>query len=206
MIEVKAIGLELRENHLRQVVDYCANNGVQWAVLSNGIQWEIYKVKFEQPISSDKVCAFNFLELNTRSEEDRDKLFILCKEGLQKNAREEFYEKIQTLNRFVVGNLLLTESVLATMRREIKRFSPGIKVEHEDIEKLLINDIIKREVLEGDDAVKTQSKIRRFYSKLKKAKDDSSASMVEPTVNADTISQTPQELTTPTPDGTATPV
>ena len=33
LIEVKAIGLTLRENHLRQAIGYGANHGVPWIVL-----------------------------------------------------------------------------------------------------------------------------------------------------------------------------
>ncbi len=39
LIEVKAIGLTLKENHLRQAVNYGANHGITWVVLTNGITW-----------------------------------------------------------------------------------------------------------------------------------------------------------------------
>ena len=44
LIEVKAIGLNLKENHLRQAIGYGAMHGIQWVVLTNGVDWEIYKV------------------------------------------------------------------------------------------------------------------------------------------------------------------
>lgn len=66
LIEVKAIGLTLRENHLRQAVNYGANQGIPWVVLTNGLRWEIYRIKFEQPIAHEVVCAFDFLDLSPR--------------------------------------------------------------------------------------------------------------------------------------------
>ena len=63
LIEVKAIGLTLRENHLRQAVNYGANQGIPWVVLTNGLRWEIYRIAFEQPIRHEEVCASGFLEL-----------------------------------------------------------------------------------------------------------------------------------------------
>src|SRR5688500_12420991 len=33
LIEVKSVGTELKENHLRQAVDYAANQGVEWVLL-----------------------------------------------------------------------------------------------------------------------------------------------------------------------------
>jgi len=38
LIEVKAIGHELKEGHVKQVVDYAANQGCEWVVLTNGIE------------------------------------------------------------------------------------------------------------------------------------------------------------------------
>ena len=43
LIEVKAIGLELKESHTKQGVDYAANQGVEWVVLTNGNVWRIYR-------------------------------------------------------------------------------------------------------------------------------------------------------------------
>jgi predicted type IV restriction endonuclease len=36
LIEVKAIGLELKEGHVKQAVDYAANQGIEWVALTNG--------------------------------------------------------------------------------------------------------------------------------------------------------------------------
>ncbi len=50
LIEVKAIGLPLKEGHLRQAIGYAASNGVQWVVLTNGAVWNVYRMRFEQPV------------------------------------------------------------------------------------------------------------------------------------------------------------
>jgi predicted type IV restriction endonuclease len=42
LIEVKAAGLDLKDAHVRQAVDYAANQGVDWVVLTNGVQWRIF--------------------------------------------------------------------------------------------------------------------------------------------------------------------
>ena len=82
LIEVKAIGLTLKENHLRQALNYGANHGTPWVVLTNGINWEIYRVKFERPIGQEHICSINILELNQRKAEDLERLYLLCREGL----------------------------------------------------------------------------------------------------------------------------
>ena len=121
------------------------------------------------------MCEFNILELNPRKEEDQEKLFLLCKEGLSKDSREDYYEKMQCLNRFVIGGFILSEPVINIIRRELRKFAEGLKVDNEEIEKIIRQEVLKREILEGDDASKTQAKIRRFYKKQLKEKENTCA-------------------------------
>lgn len=53
LIEVKAIGTELKDAHVKQAVDYAANQGTDWVVLTNGLSWRIYKVTFTKPIEHE---------------------------------------------------------------------------------------------------------------------------------------------------------
>src|SRR5690606_7428578 len=41
LIEVKAIGLELKDQHVKQATDYAANQGVDWVLLTNGVAWRV---------------------------------------------------------------------------------------------------------------------------------------------------------------------
>lgn len=168
LIEAKAIGLELKESHLRQALDYCANSGVQWSILTNGATWYIYKVKFEQPINADLICSFSLIDLDVKNEELREKLFIVCKEGLAKDAREEFHEKILTINRFLLGALICSDEIIFHIRRELRKVSGGVLASAEEILKVLTGEVLKRDVLEGDEASKAQSRIKKYYSKLAK--------------------------------------
>lgn len=38
LIEVKAIGLELKEPHIRQAIGYGSQHGIQWVIHTNGIK------------------------------------------------------------------------------------------------------------------------------------------------------------------------
>ena len=164
LIEVKAIGLQLKENHLRQAVNYGVNHGIQWVVLTNGIEWEIYRLRFERPVAYDLTCSFNMLELNQRKAEDQDKLFLLCKEGLSKDAIKEFHDHVRVVNRFVIGAIIQSDSLLDTIRREIRRMSPGIKVTREEIRDLIF-DVLKRDVIEGEQASRASSWVKRSSNK-----------------------------------------
>ncbi len=53
LIEVKSIGLDLKTDHIKQVVDYGANQGVDWVILTNGDNWKVYKIIFGKPVDSE---------------------------------------------------------------------------------------------------------------------------------------------------------
>lgn len=165
LLEAKAVGISLKEAHMKQACDYGANNGVQWIVLTNAIEWRLYRIRFEQPINYDLVCSFDFMMLNPKDEKDQDILFLLTKEGLAKNAREEFYEKVQSVNRYVIGQLIFAEPVLDAIRKELKKLSDGMKIEAEEIEAILKAEVIKREIVEGDQADAAKARVYKFYRK-----------------------------------------
>lgn len=174
LIEAKAIGSGLKEAHLRQTIDYGANKGVPWVILTSGLVWQVYKIRFEKPIDHDLVCEFSFAELDPKNEEHLERLFILCKEGLVKDAREEFHEKILTFNRFILGALVLGEVVVGVIRRELRKLSAGVPVTQKEIKQVLSDEVLKRDVLDGEEAAKAQNRVRHFYEKaIKRTKESS---------------------------------
>lgn len=165
LIEVKAVGLDLKEGHLRQAVEYGANQGVPWVMLTNGIRWQLYKLRLDQKVNYDQVLAFDFPELNLRSGDDRDKLFALTKQGLAKSIRESLYERTQLVNRFAITALILSDPVVDVIRRELKRSAENLKVESEEIVAILRNEVLKRDAIEGEDAAKAAARVRRASNK-----------------------------------------
>src|ERR1044071_9878469 len=55
LVEVKAVGLDLKDQHVKQAVDYAANKGVDWVILTNAVHWRIYSVTFAKPIDQGLV-------------------------------------------------------------------------------------------------------------------------------------------------------
>lgn len=161
LIEAKPVGAELKEKHVKQAVDYGANHGIQWVILTNTCEWRLLRLRFEKPISYDLVCKFDFLELDPKDEKCQRLLYLMTKEGLVQKARDDFYEKIQSVNRYVVGNLILSEPVLKVLKRELKKIADGIKVEDEEVEVIVRHDVLKRDIVSGEDADSARSKINR---------------------------------------------
>jgi hypothetical protein len=169
LIEVKNVGKSLDSHHLKQAVDYGANQGILWVVLTNGINWKLYKINLKQKINFDLVSAFSFLEINPRKAEDREKLFLLSKQGMLKAVHEDFYERSQYINRFVIAAILQTNPILSEIRRELKKAADGIHVEIEEIASLLTNAVLKGEVVNGEEADKAAALVRKQANKAMKA-------------------------------------
>jgi predicted type IV restriction endonuclease len=128
LIEVKAIGLELKEQHVKQVVDYAANQGIDWVVLTNGTHWRIYNVVFGKPIDQELVIDIEICALNPKSAADLEVVYLFCKEGWVKSVLGEYQLRRQALSRFFLGALVLSDHVLDVIRRELRRVSPDVKL------------------------------------------------------------------------------
>ncbi len=169
LVEVKAIGLELKESHSKQAVDYAANQGVDWVLLTNGIRWCVYHVVFSRPIAQELVVDIDFLTLNPKSESDIETLYLWCKEGWQRSALGDFHTQKQALSRFFLGAMVLSDPVLEVVRRELRRVSPDVRIDIEQIRAVLLNEVVKREVVEGDKAEEARKKISRSAGKSLRA-------------------------------------
>src|SRR6478735_9373780 len=112
LIEVKAIGIDLKDAHVKQAVDYAANQGVDWVLLTNGITWRVYHIIFAKPIDQELVINIDFCALNPRSETDVELLYLWCKEGWVRSVLGEYHTQKQALSRFFVGAMILTDPVL----------------------------------------------------------------------------------------------
>lgn len=165
LFEVKAIGLDLKESHVKQAVDYAANQGTEWVVLTNGVMWRVYKITFAKPIDQELVIEIDFLTVNHKSIKDVENLFLFCKEGWIKSVLGEFHSQKLALSKFFLSAVLLSEPILQVVRRELKRLSPDLRVDTEDIKNALVADVLKREVTEGEQAEAARRKTSRAAGK-----------------------------------------
>lgn len=169
LIEVKAAGVGLNNSHLRQAVNYGAHQGIEWVVLTNSLSWHLYRIKFGQPIDFEEVTSIDLSAVNLKSEEDQKRLFLLSREGISADAMDEYHQHAQLVNKFTVAQVVMMDQVVSVIRREMRRLFPDTKIDNEDIADLLVNEVLKREVVEGDKAKETQQRIKRALSKLARA-------------------------------------
>jgi hypothetical protein len=175
LVEAKAISVTLNDNHIKQALDYGANAGVNWVVLTNAETWMLYKIKFGQPIDKELVSEFNLLEINPRAEKDLEFLFVISKDGQEKSVIEDFYSSIQVKNKFIIGCLLNSPEVYSLLRRTMKKLFDDVKISEQEIADIMANDIIKREIVDSEEAKKAKKDIEKTYKKLERIKEKNGA-------------------------------
>ena len=152
LIEVKAVGIELKDIHIKQAIDYAANEGIEWVILTNGAVWRVYNVHFSQPIEKILVCEVDLTALSPKSDEILECFGNLSREGFCKKRMTDWLHQKQLTNKFTVAALLISDYVLDDLRKEIRRLGSGIKVDIDYLRALLTNEIVKRDLIDSEEA------------------------------------------------------
>lgn len=172
LIEVKAIGGDLKENHLRQAVNYAANQGVDWVVLTNGAIWQAHRVNFGKPISHELVFQLDLINDNVKQARFRELVFLLSKEGMTKAAIADYHAEKQALSKFNLAAIVRSQPVLQVIRRELRRAYPKLNPPLEQIEEQLLSEVLKRDAVDGERALAAIKSIRRVQRPLRAPRGD----------------------------------
>ena len=172
LLEAKAAGLNLKEQFIKQAVDYGSNSGVEWVILTNSVHWMVYRIIFGKPVVSELIYDFDFTQINPKKDEDLDFLFYLSKEAMSKTGKDflsDFHSHKQVLNKYTISQILLTEPVLDSIRKTIKKISPDAKGTNEEISRIINDEIIKRDVLDDEKTVAAKKAINKALNSAKKS-------------------------------------
>ena len=156
LIEVKAAGLDLKDQHVKQAVDYGSNAGVDWVILTNAYTWKVFKVIFAKPVYAELIFEFELPTLNMRREDDMNFIYYLSREAMSKNnhlSLDAYHAQKQLLNKYVISQILLSPNLIDAIRKTMKHISSDTKVDNDEIKSILIDEVIKRDVLDGEKAV-----------------------------------------------------
>ena len=176
LLEAKAAGLNLKEQHIKQAVDYGSNSGIEWVILTNSVHWMVYRIIFGRPVSAELVYDFDFTQINAKKESDIELLFYLTKEAMSKAGKaslDEFHSHKQTVNKFVVAQTLLSDPVLDTVRKTIKKISPDAKGTNDELYRIIMDEIIKRDVLDDERTVAAKKMVTKALAAPKKTEKSS---------------------------------
>lgn len=164
LIEAKAAGLDLKEQHIKQAVDYGANAGIEWVVLTNSVNWKIYNISFGKPVSSELVYEFDLTVINPKKQNELEMVYYLTREAMTKGNKtflDEYHTQQQLVNKFTIAQILLAEPSLDMVRRSLRKLSPEAKVSNDEIAHILLDEIIKRDVLDDDRTPDARKKVQK---------------------------------------------
>jgi hypothetical protein len=170
LIEVKAIGVELKDSHVKQAIDYGANQGIEWVVLTNGVCWRIYKIEFKKPIDKRLAYEIDLMRISHKDDEVIENIGTLTREGFTKSSMTEFFQRQQVMSKFSLAAMILTEPVLKVLRRELRRVSDNLKIDEDGLSTLLQEEVFKREVVDSEEAKAATDYIRKAQRALERSK------------------------------------
>ena len=184
LIEVKAIGIELKDIHIKQAIDYAANEGIEWVILTNGAVWRVYNVHFGQPIEKILVCEVDLIALSPKSDEILECFGNLSREGFSKGKMADLLHQKQLTNKFTVAALLISDDILDDLRKEIRRLGSGIKVDNDYLRALLTNEIVKRDLIDSEEAKAAFQNVKRLQRTAARKKSSEKVSEETPLIVA----------------------
>ena len=131
VIEVKAIQIDLSEKHIRQSINYAANEGIDWVLLTNGKQLMFFRVIFEKPIKSALVFDIDL------SKEDGFKkattlLEYLTKKCVERGELEDYWNRYIVIEPKNLCTQLYDIETLKLLKRQLKK-KVGINFSEEDL-------------------------------------------------------------------------
>lgn len=142
VVEVKSIGLDLSEKHLRQSLSYAANEGIDWILLLNGRQIQLYRVNFGKPVTTTLIYKLDLMN----SDDFKKAPSLLCfltKRAVEKGELETFWKKTNALNPVNLAKLLYSEEVVKRLRNDLKE-QTGIYFQMEDVAESLREIIVEK--------------------------------------------------------------
>lgn len=179
LVEVKALSLNLSDKHLRQSINYGANEGIDWVLLTNGKEFQLYRVIFEKPISQELVFSLNLSDLsNLKSISEQ--LQFLHRDSVIKGGLEVLWNRNTALSPKQLTKILFSSEVVSFVQKELKK-KFNIKFDEAHIEKALKR--IAMEKIEINEFKSLQKKERKKRLQSEKTNTDSTE-----------INNTPEQL------------
>jgi hypothetical protein len=118
---VKKAGMALRDKQIFQATSYGAYSGIRWALLTNLLEWQLYRISTHEKVEADLVFSLKFSA--TISLQDVERMALLSRPFLNhKNIEiERLWRDGNALSVEIIGGILLTDDIVSKVRSIIKR-------------------------------------------------------------------------------------
>jgi hypothetical protein len=195
LVEAKAASLKvLSDKNIEQAENYASRAGIEWVLLTNGIEWKLFHLTFAESegIAHDLAFSLNLLEL---VEQDAECLWgclgLLSKAAMKKKELGEFWSRKKILRPASVVKVLLAEPVLAVIRRELNREAPA-RLDIQDVYNAVRDTLSKESLAEAGD-LNLRTKKKRKKRKIQQ-KDPTTGQVTEQEIEEDDNDAEPTDL------------
>lgn len=124
LVEAKAAGNQtLREKNIEQAENYASRAGTRWVLLTNGVQWQLYHLTFNEGegIVHDLAFEVRLADVETDPEQLWSSLEMLSKPRMLEDTLTDFWNQKKALAPASLIRVLFSEPVLTSIRRELNR-------------------------------------------------------------------------------------
>lgn len=120
LVEVKALSLQLSGKHLRQATNYGANEGIECVLLTNGKNFDFYKVIFNKPIEIRKIFSVD-LSNSENLKKSLEFLEFLHRDSVIHKGLDLLWNKTMALNPEYIAGFLYDSSITNFIKRHLKK-------------------------------------------------------------------------------------
>ena len=160
LVEVKALSLQLSSNHLRQATNYGANEGIEYVLLTNGKNFDFYKVIFNKPIEIRKIFSVD-LSNKDSFKDSIESLEFLHRDSVTNKGLELLWKKTMALDPEYIAGLLYDATVTNFIKRSLKKKFKA-KFADEEIHNSISRIIFEAIPIEKVKVIKTRKEVKKI--------------------------------------------
>ena len=153
LVRVSPIGMAPDDRYLLATAQYAQMNGVDWITMTNGIAWQVHHVEDvganapETPV----VLAFDLLQMQPGREAHLGTIHLLTREGHEKAGLSHFKLRLEMTNRHYLGAMVLSDAVVASVRRELQKLNPDLRVTPAELRENLVKGVLRPDIVQSNE-------------------------------------------------------
>ncbi len=120
LVEAKGAKEKLRDRHIEQAQSYAARNNYNWVLLTNGVEWILFHLTFEDGIEYERAFTIDLSKKDV-FKDSAELLAVLHKKAVKSGELEKFWGRTSAVAPDSIGKCLFKESVMRVLRREIRK-------------------------------------------------------------------------------------
>lgn len=122
VVEVKAMKQDLKQQHIKQSVDYAVNEGIEWVLLTNGRQVQVYRVIFAKPVRHELFFNLDLTDLK-EIKKAGEAIVYLNKKSMQKNYLDKLWQRQSEISPERLAKIIQKEAFIKLLRKELKKLT-----------------------------------------------------------------------------------